>query len=249
VTKKVAAKKKTPERRKASGKRPAVKKSAAKRQAKLPGEGAKPGREQQAAGSADAVFAALPAKQQQFVLEYLGNGFNAAAAARSAGYAKGNADTQGSRLLANPKVKAVLAERTTKITQQRQITAEAVLAEIAKMAFFDPRKLFRADGLIPITELGDEEAASIAGVEVIQMKGSGRGKNKQPGPVLKKIKIADKGMNLERLGRYLKLFTDKVEHTGVLGVQLITSVPRPTRPDAGQAPLRGVLDASRKDKD
>jgi hypothetical protein len=34
---------------------------------------------------------------------------------------------------------------------------------------------------------------------------------------------------LDQLGRYLKLFTDKVEHSGSLGVQLITSVPRPQR--------------------
>jgi hypothetical protein len=46
---------------------------------------------------------------------------------------------------------------------------------------------------------------------------------------LKKIKIADKRGSLELLGRYLKLFTDKVEHSGSLGVQLVTTVPRPQR--------------------
>ena len=32
----------------------------------------------------------------------------------------------------------------------------------------------------------------------------------------RKIKFADKGANLERLGRHLKLFTDKVEHSGTV---------------------------------
>ncbi len=32
----------------------------------------------------------------------------------------------------------------------------------------------------------------------------------------RKIKFADKGANLECLGRYLKLFTEKVEHSGIV---------------------------------
>lgn len=166
------------------------------------------------APTGEALFQSLPMKQRQFVLEYLANGFNATQAAITAGYAAKSADTQGSRLLANPKIKAVLAERAQKITAKRELTAESVLAEIAKMAFFDPRKMFRPDGtLIPVTDLEDDEAAAIAGVEVIQMKGSGRGSKKQPGPVLKKIKFADKGANCERLGRYFKLFVERVEHS------------------------------------
>jgi hypothetical protein len=40
----------------------------------------------------------------------------------------------------------------------------------------------------------------------------GTGDQKHAYGLCKKIKLADKGVNLERLGRYLKLFTDKVEH-------------------------------------
>lgn len=175
--------------------------------------------------SADEIFRALPVKQQHFITEYLANGFNATQAAITAGYAKNSADTQGSRLLVNAKVKAVLAARSEKVFAKREITAERVLDEIYKLAMFDPRKLFRLDGsLIPITELDDDTAASIAGLDVTELRSEGFSIGR-----LKKIKIADKGINLERLGRYLKLFTDKVEHTGVLGVQLITSVPRPKR--------------------
>lgn len=167
----------------------------------------------------------LAPKQEQFILEYLANGFNATRAAIAAGYKKANADTQGSRLLANPKIAAVIAERTRQMCEKREITAERVLDEIAKMAYLDPRKLFTGDGdLIPVHLLGDDTAASIAGVEVSEIKDDGFVIGK-----LKKIKIADKRGSLELLGRYLKLFTDKVEHSGSLGVQLITTVPRPQR--------------------
>jgi phage terminase small subunit len=170
-------------------------------------------------------LAGLPSKQRVFCLEYVGNGFNATRAAKKAGYSAKTADSQGSRLLKNAKVAAAIAAFTGKACAKREITAERVLDEIAKLAFFDPRRMFRADGtLVPIQELDDATAAAIAGLDVKTLF-------EQSVPVgeLKKIKIADKGANLERLGRYLKLFTDKVEHTGVMGVQLITSVPRPQR--------------------
>jgi phage terminase small subunit len=165
--------------------------------------------------------AALSPKQLQFVIEYLGNGFNATRAAIAAGYAKAHADTQGSRLLANAKVAAVLAARTRKITEKREITAERVLDEIAKLAYRDPRKLFRMDGtLVPVHELDEENASAIAGIEVIE---------REDGSRLKKIRLEKRSESLLMLGRYLKLFTDKVEHSGSLGVQLITTVPRPQR--------------------
>jgi len=42
----------------------------------------------------------------------------------------------------------------------------------------------------------------------------GSGDEKHAYGLLKKIKLADKGQNLERLGRHLKLFSDKLEVTG-----------------------------------
>lgn len=173
----------------------------------------------------DAHVDELTPKQQQFVAAYLANGFNATQAAIAAGYSAKNADTQGSRLLAQSKIRAVLDAKKQKLTAKREITAERVLDEIAKMAFLDPRRLFREDGaLVPIHELGEGEAASIAGLEVSELY-----EDQVPIGRLKKIKIADKARSLEMLGRYLKLFTDKVEHSGSLGVQLVTTVPRPQR--------------------
>lgn len=173
----------------------------------------------------DEIFAALPPKQQLFVTEYLANGFNGTKAAIAAGYAKGNADTQASRMLAMTKVRAVIDARKQKMIAKREITAERVLDEIAKMAYIDPRKFFNSDGsLVPVHELGEDTAMGLAGFEARESRVDGFHVAN-----IKKIKIADKRGSLELLGRYLKLFTDKVEHSGSLGVQLITTVPRPQR--------------------
>lgn len=151
----------------------------------------------------------LTKKQQEFVAAYLIDG-NATKAALSAGYSKRTAAKQGSQLLAIPRIQQEIAKKHNKRLEKFEISAEKVLNEIAKLAFFDPRKLFREDGSPKhITELDDETAMAVAGLDVNELYG-------EDGPIgqVKKYKLADKGQNLERLGRYLKLFTDKVEHSG-----------------------------------
>lgn len=166
-------------------------------------------------------------KQTLFVASYLANGLNATKAAISAGYAKKSATVEGARLLVNAKVAAEISKKTAKRFDRLELTGDMVIAELRKMAFLDPRKLFAADGsLVPIHELDDDTAASIAGLEVNELF-EGDGDQKHAYGLLKKIKIADKGVNLERLGRYFKLFTDKVEHSGA--VTLKNSIPRPKR--------------------
>jgi phage terminase small subunit len=47
------------------------------------------------------------------------------------------------------------------------LTAECTLREAARISYFDPRRLFRADGtLVPIVELGEDAAGMIAAIEV-----------------------------------------------------------------------------------
>jgi phage terminase small subunit len=146
-------------------------------------------------------------KQTRFVAEYLANGLNATQAAISAGYSEKTANEQGSRLLANVSVSAAIKVRTKEIMQRLEVTADLVVQEIAKMAFFDPRKLFNSDGSLKlISEIDDHSAASIAGLEVCELF-DGTGDQKHAYGLLKKVKLADKSRNLEMLGRYFKLFT------------------------------------------
>ena len=76
----------------------------------------------------------LTPKQQLFATEYLID-LNATQAAIRAGYSKRTAESQGSRLLRNVKVKEHLSELGAKRSERCEITSDEVLHEIAKIAF------------------------------------------------------------------------------------------------------------------
>lgn len=66
-------------------------------------------------------------------------------------------------------VSAEIAGRTKDRIERLEVTADLVVKEIAKVAFFDPRKLFNGDGSLKlITEIDGQSAASIAGFEVCE---------------------------------------------------------------------------------
>lgn len=166
------------------------------------------------------VAKGLTRKQQVFVAEYLKD-CNATRAAISAGYSERRASVAGAELVANRKVSAEIDRKLEKKLGKLDITVEKVLAELGKLAFLDPRKFYDENGnLKPITELDDETAACLAGMEVNELWGEDEDGRKPVGTV-KKIKFTDKGINLERLGRYFKLFTDRVENRDLTLERLI----------------------------
>lgn len=72
----------------------------------------------------------------------------------------------GTQLAVRPEIRARIAELTDGLLKASDITATRVMQELARVAFADVRKVFRDDGtLIPIHELDDDAAASIAGIE------------------------------------------------------------------------------------
>lgn len=162
-------------------------------------------------------------KQQLFVREYLVD-LNATQAAQRCGYSEKTAYAQGCRLLKDAEVAAAIQAAMDKRAAKTEITAERVLQEIARLAFFDPAKLYDEQGRPrPIHELDEDTRRAIAGVEIDEVGGGDK-----PLVVTRKLKLADKGANLERLGRHLKLFTDKVEISGaVVSIKDFTG-----RPDA-----------------
>jgi len=155
----------------------------------------------------------LTDKQRLFIAEYLID-LNATQAAIRAGYSEDSARQIGTENLSKPSIAEEIDRRLKRRADKLEITAEKVLQELAKMAFVDPRKFYNLDGSLKHpTELDDETAMSLAGMDIEEAyEHFGKGQAKATG-VIKKIKLADKGQNLERLGRHLKLFTDKVEHS------------------------------------
>lgn len=157
------------------------------------------------------------AKLKRFVAHYLADPErNGTKAAISAGYAPKSAHVTASRLLKNAKVQQLLQAETAKVMDKLGISKERVIEGLGKLAFFDVRKFWNEDGsLKKVTELDEETAFALQGYDVEKLyEHFGSGKAAEKGTVTK-MKMADRGLNLERLGRYFKLFTDKVEHAGL----------------------------------
>ena len=122
------------------------------------------------AADLDSCNARLTPKQEAFALAYC-RLMNASDAYREA-YHAGNMNPKtineaASRLLKNSKVSARIAELKAPAIAAAGLSVERTLREIARVAYADPRRLFRADGtLVPIVELDEDAAGMIAAIEV-----------------------------------------------------------------------------------
>lgn len=157
----------------------------------------------------------LNLQQQKFVAAYIETG-NATEAALKAGYSKKTAYSQGHRLLKKREIQQGIQQPLNRAAQKLDLTAERVLGEIARLAFFDIRKLVDNTGKpLPLSELDDDTAAAIVGLDVVNIGNSDAG----IGEVLK-FKLADKKGALEMAAKHLGLLKDKVEVTGKDGEPL-----------------------------
>lgn len=159
--------------------------------------------------------AELSARHQRFVAEYLIDQ-NASAAYKRAGYsAKGNsAEVNAARLLRNAQIREAIEAKLTKTLAKLELTSERVLQEVARIAFFDPRKLFDAQGEpLSITELDDDTAGAIAGLESATERGKPDADGNADMTYIRKYKIADKNTALGNALKVLGLLREKVEVT------------------------------------
>ena len=160
----------------------------------------------------------LTAKQAAFVREYLID-LNATQAAIRAGYSKRTAGQIGEENLRKPEIAAELKKAMDERAARTEITADRVLAELAKIGFADIRKVFTpGGGLLPPSDMDDETAASVASVEVVTKRLPGTDGEEAEVEYVHKIKAWDKLGALTQLGRHLGLFSDKVEHSGAVNV-------------------------------
>lgn len=162
----------------------------------------------QVAGStpAPATKKRMSEQRRVFVQEYLKDKHATNAAIR-AGYSAHTAKQIGSRLLQDPEIRAAVdaAEdaHLEKVAAETGISIQRVLTEVARLAFFDPRKLFKPDGSpLPINELDDDTAAALAGLEVLE-EFEGKGEDRVFVGYTKKYKVSDKNSALEKLMKHL----------------------------------------------
>ena len=111
--------------------------------------------------------------------------------------------SHASELASNGDVRARVAQLREMATAAHDVSVERIVEELARLAFFDARKLFGVDGeLLPLSDLDPATVAAVAGFEVREEKDS---RGKVIGHV-KKVKLAERGANVERLARLLGHF-------------------------------------------
>jgi phage terminase small subunit len=125
------------------------------------------------------------------------------------------AKEQGYQLLRHPDVAAAIAEAQAERAKRVQITAEMVIAELAKIAFSNMADFYRVgpdgDPILDFSRLTRDQAAALLDVSVDDYVDARSGEAREVRRV--KFRLADKRSALVDLGRHLGLFRDKVTIT------------------------------------
>lgn len=174
----------------------------------------------------------LTPKQSRFVDEYLID-LNATQAAIRAGYSAATARQIGEENLTKPYIAAEVKKRMEKREKRTEITQDRVLQELARLAFFDPRKLFDKEGNpLALHDLDDDTAAAIGGLDVLEQY-EGSGDDRVFVGYVKKYKIVDKNTALTNAMRHLGMLNDKLQLSGtVVTVKDYTGRKKASEPDA-----------------
>ena len=150
----------------------------------------------------------LTERQARFVEEYLISG-NASQAAIKAGYSRDNARSQGHENTTNPNIMAEIERGRLEMYARWGVTKDRISQEYARLGFSDARKLVTPTGArIPLHELDDDTAATVASVELVESTVYGE-KDADERPMVErthKIKTYDKMRALEHMGKMLGMF-------------------------------------------
>lgn len=139
---------------------------------------------------------------------------NGKRAAIAAGYSARTAAQKASTMLNEPAVQERIRQLTKRQLDKADITAERVMLELARLAFADIRKLYDDQGtLIPVDQLDDDTAATIAGLEVEIKTERGAGEASEVITRTAKIRRSDKVAALGVLARHFKIVGNEMDET------------------------------------
>lgn len=158
---------------------------------------------------------ALNHRQRLFVAEYAVDP-NATQAAIRAGYSEKTAYSIGQENLKKPEIATEIEKAQNERLERLGVKADRVLGELALLGFSNMLDYLsvglEGDPFVDLSNVTRGQAAAVQEVTVEDFR-DGRGDGARDVRRIK-FKLADKKAPLELLGKHLKLFTEKVEHTG-----------------------------------
>lgn len=190
-------------------------------------------------GTTGSKTQALTDKQRKFAFEYVRLG-SAKEAAIAAGYAEKWASECGYAALQSVTVRQEVERLFTERLGSKEELKNKVLDELRKMAFSDIRQVTEVNkkGVkrIASKKWSDDTAAAVHEVsETITQSGGST-----------KVKMYDKTKALELLGKFLKLFTEKVEHSGSIQIDQTYEDLKKMSPEDRAARLKQLRSADKK---
>lgn len=155
------------------------------------------------------------AKHLRFCEEYVVD-LNATQAYIRAGYAKKAAGICAAQLLKKPIIQSKIAELQESLRQKTGVTAEMVVAELAKIGFSNFRDFVnRSNKPRMVHDLTEEQSAVIEGITITEIQNDYGTKTQT------KLKLSSKVEALEKLGRHLGIFEkDNEQKTGPIIVEI-----------------------------
>ena len=112
------------------------------------------------------------------------------------------AGTNGWKTLQRPEVQALVLANRDEAVARAGLTVDDTLTKLRQLLMYDVRKLYNKDGVpLHITELSDDMAAAIVGVEVVTKGNSEMGFGE-----VTKFKLSDEVAALDKAMRYHALF-------------------------------------------
>jgi len=186
----------------------------------------------------------LNPRMLRFVNEYIISQ-NATAAAIKAGYSPNGASVQGTRLLANAKIRELIQQARDRVANKLEVTTERIVAELAKIGFANMQDFMSVgtDGypVLDWSKLTRDQAAALSSVQVDDFV-EGRGEDARAGKRVR-FKLHDKRAALVDLGKNLGMFQQDTPAAYGFVINIHLSEPPggfPGRTSESAPPLRRI---------
>lgn len=155
----------------------------------------------------------LTKKQQLFVDEYLID-LNATQAAIRAGYSPETATVIGCENLKKPNIKSEIDRALAIRSRRTGVNQDRVIRELAKIAFVDASDVINMDAATVKGDANRDDTSAIASVKVKTIP-------MEDGNIVEReVKLYDKLKALELLGKHLGMFTDKIDLTAPISIEI-----------------------------